>query len=143
MNCPNCGSIQATGRQFCTQCGARLPEFPARRYSSDPMPEPAPIPMPNMAPNLVNNVFLTGSELLSQYRPLSPWAYFGYALLFSIPLIGFICLIIFSFSDENINRRNFARSYWCILLVALIVVAFLAVTGVLAGSAFYRFLIAV
>ena len=42
----------------------------------------------------------------SQYRPLSPWAYFGYNLLFSIPILGFIMLIVFSFSNENINRRN-------------------------------------
>ena len=62
-----------------------------------------------------------------QYQPLSAWAYFGYKILFSIPIIGLICLIIFSFSDDNINRKNYARSYFCIyallafvLLIALI-----------------------
>ncbi len=52
-----------------------------------------------------------------KYRPLSPWAYFGYSLLFSIPLIGFIFLIIFSFNSRNINRRNYARSFFCAALV--------------------------
>ena len=28
------------------------------------------------------------------YRPLSPWAYFGYNILFAIPIIGWIFLII-------------------------------------------------
>ena len=56
-----------------------------------------------------------------QYRPLSPWAYFGYSLLFSIPLVGFILLIVFSCSNENINRRNYARSFWCALLVGVII----------------------
>ena len=27
---------------------------------------------------------------------LSPWAYFGYNILFNIPIVGFILLIIFS-----------------------------------------------
>ena len=49
----------------------------------------------------------TGPE---QYRPLSPWAYFGYSLLFSIPVIGLIFLLIYSFDDSRINHRNFARS---------------------------------
>ena len=57
-----------------------------------------------------------------RYRPLSPWAYFGYTLLFNIPLIGFICLIVYSISSYNINRRSFARSYWCMLVVVLLIV---------------------
>ncbi len=62
-----------------------------------------------------------------QLQPISPWAYFGYSLLFSIPIVGFICLVIFSVSDTNINRRNYARSFWCGLVIAL---AILAVTFV-------------
>ena len=68
-----------------------------------------------------------------QYKPLSPWAYFGYSLLFSIPLVGFILLIVFSCSNENINRRNFARSFWCALLVALIVVVVLVILSLTLG----------
>lgn len=63
----------------------------------------------------------------SQYRVLSAWSYFGYNLLFSIPLIGFICAIIFAFDDTNLNRRNFARSYFCGLLIAIIVLIVFAV----------------
>lgn len=55
-----------------------------------------------------------------EFRPLSPWAYFGYGVLFSIPLVGLIVLIVLSFNSENINRRSFARSYWCVYLVAAI-----------------------
>ena len=70
-----------------------------------------------------------------QFRPLSPWAYFGYPLLFSIPLVGFILLIVFSVSNENINRRNFARSYWCVLVVGLIIALIMFVFfGVAVGS---------
>lgn len=69
------------------------------------------------------------SNLPAQYKPLSPWAYFGYTILFSIPLVGLILLIVFSFSGDNINRRNFARSYFCSLALALIIIVILSVTG--------------
>ena len=74
-------------------------------------------------------------DLPPQFRPMSPWAYLGCSLLFSIPLIGFLCLLIFTFSKENINRRNYARSYWCAILVVLILFAVLAATGVLSALA--------
>ncbi|MBR6704239.1 MAG: hypothetical protein IKI82_02300 [Lachnospiraceae bacterium] len=66
-----------------------------------------------------------------RFRPLSPWAYFGYSLLFAIPVIGLICLIIFSLSDTNINRRSFARSFFCGLVIALIISLVMGVLGVL------------
>ena len=66
-----------------------------------------------------------------EFRPLGAFAYFGLYILFSIPVIGLICLIVFSFSDANINRRNFARSYFIGLLLVVILVVVLAITGVL------------
>jgi hypothetical protein len=68
-----------------------------------------------------------------QFRPLSAWAYFGYTLLFCIPVVGLICLIVFSFSSKNINRRSFARSYWCAIVLVGIVYAILLAAGVLSG----------
>ena len=72
-----------------------------------------------------------------QYRPLSPWAYFGLGLLFSVPVVGFVFLIVFSISRANINRRNFARSYFCGLIIALgvcAVVLVLMLTGVVSSA---------
>ena len=67
------------------------------------------------------------------YAPLSPWAYFGLTLLFSVPVVGFVFLIVFSISKGNINRRNFARSYWCALILVLIIALILFLTGTAAG----------
>lgn len=66
----------------------------------------------------------------SEYRVLSPWAYFGYNLLFAIPLVGLILAIVFSFDSSNLNRRNYARSFFCGLLIAVILVVIFAVLGV-------------
>lgn len=72
--------------------------------------------------------------LPNEYRPLSAWAYFGYNLLFSIPLIGFILLIIFSFDSSNINRRNYARSFFCGLLISLIFIIIMIALLVALGA---------
>ncbi len=65
-----------------------------------------------------------------EFRPLGAWAYFGLSILFSIPVIGLIFLIVFSLSDANINRRNYARSYFIGLFICLI----LGVIGFFTGA---------
>ena len=65
-----------------------------------------------------------------EYRPLGAWAYFGYTILFSIPLVGLICLIVFSVSRGNINRRNFARSFWCVYVLAAILLLLAWILGI-------------
>lgn len=69
----------------------------------------------------------------NKLAPLSPWAYFWLQILFSIPVIGFIFLIIYSISSANINRRNFARSYFCFIILVGIIVGILFATGALAS----------
>ena len=70
-----------------------------------------------------------------KYQPLSAWEYFGLGLLYSIPLIGFIVLIVHALSDENINRRSFARSYFCSILV--IIIASIMLSGVITSLLMY------
>lgn len=74
-----------------------------------------------------------------EYQPISMWGYFGYQLLFAIPCVGFICLLIFSFGGtKNINLRNFARSYFCVMILAiiLVVIIMLCFGGLAAMSGF-------
>jgi hypothetical protein len=76
------------------------------------------------------------NNIPNEYRVLSPWAYFGYSILFAIPLIGFILAIVFAFDNSNLNRRNFARSYFCGLLIAVILIVLFAV---LLGAGMFAF----
>lgn len=76
------------------------------------------------------------NNIPNEYRVLSPWAYFGYSILFAIPLVGLICAIVFAFNNSNLNRRNFARSYFCGLLIAVILIIFVAV---LVGAGIFAF----
>jgi Ca2+/Na+ antiporter len=79
-----------------------------------------------------SNIEYNGPE---EYKPLGMWQYFGYQILYSIPIIGFIFLVIHSVSSKNINRRNYARSFFCVLIIALIICAIAYATGGLATIA--------
>lgn len=69
---------------------------------------------------------ITPDMIPEEYKPISMWGYFGYELLFAIPLVGFIMLLVFSFGGtSNKNLKNFARSYFCMLIVAVIVAVIL------------------
>ena len=60
-------------------------------------------------------------NLPEEYKPLSPWTYFLLNIVYAIPLIGFIVLIVMALGGtDNINKRNYARSFFCSLLVSAI-----------------------
>ncbi len=75
------------------------------------------------------------------YTPLGAWSYFLYTLLFSIPIIGFIFAIVFAVGGTNrINLRNYARSYFCWLLITVVLVIILLIVGfAIAGTVYNIF----
>lgn len=82
-----------------------------------------------MADNIPDNI-------PEEYRPISMWGYFGYEILFSIPCIGLILLIVFSLGGtKNVNLRNFARSYFCFLIIVVVLFFILVATGVIGALA--------
>lgn len=115
-NCATCGAPNADSAPYCQSCGSSFNNAGAY-YQSQPAPY-AQAGQYRAAPSV--SVYTTPTQIPYEYRPLSPWAYLGYTLLYSIPLIGFIFLIVFALSDGNINRRNHARGYFCALLVSVI-----------------------
>ena len=76
------------------------------------------------------------NSIPTEYKPISMWGYLGYQLLFAIPCIGFILLCVFAFGGtSNINLKNFARSYLCLILIGvLITVVFVAIFGISLGA---------
>lgn len=104
MYCQNCGAPIPEGSNFCTNCGAPATIQPAQAYTENRYTLPP------------------------EYRPVGPWSLLGLKILFAIPVVGFILLIVYSFND-NVNIKNFAREYWCELLVGIIVLIILFATG--------------
>ncbi|MBO5286360.1 MAG: hypothetical protein J6B16_05630 [Clostridia bacterium] len=81
------------------------------------------------------NSSVTNNDVNRGYstEPLSPWTYFGLTLLFYLPIIGLVFLIIYSFDNTNINRRNFARSYFCLFMLSVFLGIILSVIGTTTG----------
>lgn len=102
---------------YCTYCGKQIDE-----YTYD-------------CPYCGEQQGISEEDLPNKLMPMGAWSYFGHSLLFSIPVIGTILLIIFACGGtKNINKRNYARSYFCNLaivgIIILIVVAVYIFTGV-------------
>lgn len=62
-------------------------------------------------------------------KPLTPWQYFGLQILYAIPVVGFIFLLIHAIGCPNINKKNFARSFFCVYVLVIIFAIIGAVTG--------------
>ena len=63
-------------------------------------------------------------KIPAEYQPISMWGYFGYQILFALPIVGFIMLLVFSFGGtKNHNVKNFARSYFCYFIIMVIIIA--------------------
>lgn len=121
MKCNNCGMENNDGVPYCQNCGAPL-ENASMNYQN---PQTVYVQAPQQ-------------DIPAEYQPISMWGYFGYEILFSIPCIGLILLLVFSFGGtKNVNLKNFARSYFCFMIIlAVIVLIVLAITGGSALSAF-------
>ncbi len=66
----------------------------------------------------------------ASHKPIRAWGYVGYRILFNIPVIGWLIWLISALGAKNKNVKNFARSYFCEVVLALIVVVILALVGV-------------
>lgn len=73
------------------------------------------------------------NNIPEKYRPISMWGYFGLEILFSIPVVGFIFLIVYALGGtKNVNKKNYARSYFCFVIIFVIIMAILVATGLVA-----------
>lgn len=143
MNCPTCGATNEFDSVFCAECGTKLVQEPVHHenpVTADTQAIPQPVPqyvpqsapqsIPQSAPAPVVEQPVT-PRIPPEYKPMSPWAYFGWSLLYSIPFVGFVLLIVMSFAPRNKNHKNFTRSYWC---GALIILGIAVVTLLLAAA---------
>lgn len=98
----------------CKECGKEISELAER--------------CPNCGTFNNNSRILLNGEIPEKYTPISAWNYVGYQLLFSIPIIGLIILCIFAFGNtENINLKNYAKSYFYLLLIYIVLIILLVI----------------
>lgn len=84
------------------------------------------------------NVYTTESTIQTpenpqdavRYAPVSTGAFFGYKILYGIPVIGWILCLVFSFTQKNVNKRNFARATLIGLIISLVLTCLVVVAAV-------------
>lgn len=138
MKCNNCGTENADGQQYCQGCGATLygqsnmyTQQNQNTYGQQNLYSQQAYTTPPQ--QVVYNQRITKENLPYEFQPISMWGYFGYQILFMIPIIGFILLIVFALGGtKNVNLKNFARSYFCVTIIVLVVVLIIAAMGGLA-----------
>lgn len=69
------------------------------------------------------------TEPTGKYAVASTSSFFWLTLLFSIPVIGFICSMIFGFTTENLNKKHYARSVMLWNIAAIAAALICAVIG--------------
>lgn len=148
MRCSNCGGENESGVNFCQYCGAKLEQesnFSQNDFDKGQAGQTGYDPNYNNQAGYSNQTDysnnggysgqagyyqLTESQLPEEYRPITMWGYFGYQLLFSIPCVGFIFLLIIAFGGtRNVNLKNFARSYFCVLIIMVVLILLFSVIG--------------
>ena len=66
------------------------------------------------------------ASIPKEYKPMSIWKFFGFEVLFSIPIVGVIASLIFSLDvSKNVNLTNFARAkfLWTVLETIMFMLA--------------------
>lgn len=124
--CQNCGNEINPGEAFCAKCGTPTADSAAYSDVANQNVQPAYAPVQNYSA-AVNQ---PANYVPEEYKPMGAWAYFGYSLLFSIPIVGLIVNLVLCFNKTNINKRNYARSFWCWYVIVAVAIIIAAVSGV-------------
>lgn len=155
MYCKKCGANISEEAEFCRECGTPVqkepsdktenchPEYRATQGEENTQQNPQQYSQPQVQPmayGAVNqgynnyNVPIKNYDPSKDYTPISMWGYFGYQILFAIPIIGFIMILVFALGGtKNINLRNYARSSFCLLIILVVILLLIFITAALAS----------
>ena len=146
MFCPKCGTEVSDDKAFCPECGNPLKSQAQQTSGAQQAAGAQQASGGQQTAGAQNGArphpqvqFQSDTVVLpDEYKPISMWGYFGYEILFSIPIVGFIVLIVLSINGKNQNVKNFARSYFCftIIVLILLVILLVSVAGAGASAAF-------
>lgn len=146
MFCPKCGTEVSDDKAFCPECGNPLKSQAQQNSGAQQAAGAQQASGGQQTAGAQNEArlhpqvqFQSDTVVLpDEYKPISMWGYFGYEILFSIPIVGFIVLIVLSINGKNQNVKNFARSYFCftIIVLILLVILLVSVAGAGASAAF-------
>lgn len=144
--CTKCGFENADTSTFCVSCGEPIVEE-SPVVEQEPVVQQVPpvvntVPQyqpqqPTYAPAYVAPAAITEDMLPHELKPVTAGEFFGYTLLFGIPLVGFIMLFVVAFgSSYKKSLRNYAKYYLILYLVMTIIMVVIMLLAIFAGGMF-------
>ncbi len=137
--CTYCGAPLEQDAVSCKECGVKVLGAEA---AAEPKNEPAVVPpvappaekaIPVQAPSKAQ----VQTEPTGKYGVTKTSAFFWLTLLFSLPIVGFICSIVFNFTAKKLSTRHFSRAImlWYIvgIIAAILSVVVVLVLGAVLG----------
>ena len=125
--CQYCGSSMDENSSFCQSCGksqtVAAPAAPQSSYSAPTSTYSSPS---SYSATSSYSPYSTGYNPMQAAKdaPLTVGQYIGMFILSSLPLIGFILLLVWAFSgDTNTNKKNYARAILIIGIIAGVLTA--------------------
>ena len=77
-----------------------------------------------------------GGDVPEEYKPISPWGYLGYTILFGIPLVGLILMFVWGFgATTNKNLKNYARFYLITIAITVALYILILIISAITGAA--------
>ena len=114
---------------FCRYCGNKVDEYADKCHVC------------GASTGVANTTCVNDNDVPAEYKPMGAWSYFGHSLLFSIPVVGIVLLIVFSCgATGNINKRNYARSYFCGMALSAIILLIMFIISLISGVGFLTML---
>lgn len=139
--CPKCNTVNNDVNVFCEACGNALPvenaapqqtpefEAPVQEAAQPQYQQYSPVPPMNTMPPQFNEAMLP-----EEYKPVSVGKYIGYSILFSLPLVGFIMLLVTAFGgNTNKSLKNYARAMLVMMIIGVVLGIILGVVMGLLG----------
>ena len=160
MNCSNCDALISEDAKFCGICGATqaapAPAEPAPApaepvpipipayqeqpvYAAPPVPAYTPAPSYQAQPAYQTQpapayAYPAAAETApakgSRYAPISAFGYFGYFIVFGIPILGLVMAFVWA-RDKigSINRQNLAKLMLVFKILGIIFMIAMVILG--------------
>jgi hypothetical protein len=132
MYCPNCGKQNPDDAKFCESCGAPTgaaetpkaappPPPPQPQYSPPPPPPPVYAAPAQQQYYQQPPSYQAAGAGSGNTAPMSVGQFLGTIILVSIPLVGFILMLVWAFgSDVNQNKKNLSRAMLILMLIGIV-----------------------